>query len=307
LSLRLYRFAPLQTSITGFELPRPLAFFRRLFSRSSQFLTLLFPMKKTLLFGLSLLWLAGCHLADRSPSSGQTSALAPTSAVAKADPFWPVDGVFPGKGTVSSWPGFKPHNLERRTLFAQRQQLDQDALVFVGDSITDGWNTLNQDFADLHVKVANRGIGGDTTPNLLYRLQDDILSLHPRALVILIGTNDLGQHTPVADIADNLRELHRRIRAAYPKIPIAWCLVMPRGGEDNFPQRIHDLNTEIEKIAANDRLITICDTFQPLATSDGTSKAEDFVPDHLHPNAAGYAVWRSVLFPILSGWNLSAQ
>jgi lysophospholipase L1-like esterase len=251
---------------------------------------------------LLLLLLAGCQTAPRP-----AAPVPPVAAVAKPDPFWPADGVFEGKGRTSSWSGFRDKNVERRTLFAQRRAEDQQGIVFVGDSITEGWHTLEQDFAGLHVKVVNRGIGGDTTPNLLYRLQDDILSLHPRALVILIGTNDLGEHTEPAVIAGNLRLLHTRIRAAYPKIPIAWCLVMPRRGDDTYPQRIHELNSLIEQLAQSDPRITLCDTFAPFALEDGSSKAEDFVPDHLHLNPAGYAVWASVLDPVLSGWNLGAN
>ena len=235
------------------------------------------------------------------------TAFVKKAAEAPADPFWPASGVFEAKGRTSSWSGFRAKNVERRTLFAQRRAQDQDAIVFVGDSITEGWHTLEADFADLPVKVANRGIGGDTTPNLLYRLQDDILSLHPRALVITIGTNDLGEHTPPADIAANLRVLHARIRADYPKIPIAWCLVMPRKGDDTYPQRIHELNDLIAQLARTDPLVTLCDTFTPLALEDGSSKAEDFVPDHLHLNANGYAVWRTALHPILAGWKLEAK
>jgi lysophospholipase L1-like esterase len=62
--------------------------------------------------------------------------------------------------------------------------------VFLGDSITQGWNDLASAFPDM--KVANRGInGGDTTRGVLIRLQDDVLSLDPAAIVLLIGTNDL--------------------------------------------------------------------------------------------------------------------
>ncbi len=234
---------------------------------------------------------------------GQT--VAPGAAAAR--PLWPADGVFPGKGKVSSWTGFKARDLDRRTFFAGRRAFDQDGVVFVGDSITEGWSSLEQDWAGLGVKVVNRGIGGDTTPNLLYRLEEDVLSLHPRALVILIGTNDLGEHTPPADIADNLKTMLARIRAECPTIPIAWCLVMPRTGNDAFPARIHELNGRIRQLAAGDPGITLCDTFTPFALPDGTSKAQDFKPDHLHPNPAGYAVWRRVIAPVLFGWRLGVR
>ncbi len=259
-------------------------------------------MRKYLLPVSLLLLLVGCQAVQNSAAPTPTAV-----AVASADPFWPADGHFDAKGRTSSWSGFRAKNVERRTLFAQHRAQDQDAIVFVGDSITEGWHTLEQDFSGLPVKVVNRGIGGDTTPNLLYRLQDDVLDLHPRALVVLIGTNDLGEHTSPEDIAGNLRVLHEKIRAAYPQIPIAWCLVMPRKGDDTYPERIHKLNALIEKLAASDSRITVCDTFTPFALPDGSSKSEDFVPDHLHLNPAGYAVWRSVLYPILTGWNLAPK
>jgi lysophospholipase L1-like esterase len=259
-------------------------------------------MRKFLLPVALLFLLAGCQTGPKP-----AAPVLPVAPVANADPFWPADGHFDARGHTSSWSGFRAKNVERRTLFAQRRALDQDAIVFVGDSITEGWHTFEQDFADLGVKVANRGIGGDTTPNLLYRLQTDVLDLHPRALVVLIGTNDLGEHTPPADIARNLRGFHKKVRAAYPKIPIVWCLVMPRKGDDTYPERIHELNALIAKIAAADSRITICDTFTPLTLPDGSSKPEDFQPDRLHLNPAGYAVWRSVLHPILSGWNLAPK
>jgi lysophospholipase L1-like esterase len=232
-------------------------------------------------------------------------AAAPAASSAPAvDRFWPADGQFPVPGKTSSWSGFRAKNVQRRTLFEERREQDQNAIVFVGDSITEGWRTLEPDFADLGVKVANRGIGGDTTPNLVYRLQDDVLSLHPRALVILIGTNDLGENTAPELIASNIRELHRRIRAAYPKIPIAWCLVMPRTGDKDYPERIRSLNGLIADFAKSDPLITLVDTYTPLAQPDGTSKPEDYSKDRLHLNPSGYAVWRAAVHPVLESWHL---
>ena len=242
-----------------------------------------------------------------------TALAAPAAAVAEppsatlVDPYWPADGKFPVPGRTSSWSGFRAKNLERRTLFAERRAQDQNAIVFVGDSITEGWTTLEQDFSDLGIKVANRGIGGDTTPNLVYRLENDVLSLRPRALVIMIGTNDLGEHTSPEQIASNLGELHRRIRAAYPKIPIAWCTVMPRAASDSFPERIRDLNTRIAVMVAADPNATLCDTFTPLALPDGSSKPEAYVPDRLHLNPTGYKIWRNAVHPIVAAWKLEAN
>jgi lysophospholipase L1-like esterase len=251
--------------------------------------------------------------APATPARPPAAAVAPTTPEAAVptapavDPFWPTDGVFPVGGKTSSWSGFRRTNIQRRTLFAEHRAEEQNSIVFLGDSITQGWKTLEADFAELGVKVANRGIGGDTTPNVVYRLQDDVLSLHPRALVVLIGTNDLGEHTAPAQIADNLKALHQRVRASYPTIPIAWCLVMPRSGNEDYPSRIRDLNARITELAKSDPHSTVCDTFTPLALEDGSSKPEAFNPDRLHLNAAGYAIWRSALLPVVSSWNLRGK
>ena len=242
--------------------------------------------------------------------TAESAAVAPApnaSALSAVDPYWPADGVFPVPGKTSSWSGFRRTNLQRRTLFSEHRAEEQNSIVFLGDSITQGWKTLEQDFAEVGVKVANRGIGGDTTPNAVYRLRDDVLSLHPRALVVLIGTNDLGEHTSPAQIADNLRVLHREVRAEYPTIPIAWCLVMPRGGNEDYPERIRDLNARIVALAKGDAHSTVCDTFSPLALEDGSSKPEAFNPDRLHLNATGYGIWRSALLPIVSSWKLASK
>jgi lysophospholipase L1-like esterase len=257
---------------------------------------LLYPVLVVLAFA------TGPHAAFSAPAAAVEAA---PPARSLADPYWPADGKFSVPGRTSSWSGFRAKNIERRTLFAQRRAEDQNAIVFVGDSITEQWSTLEEDFADLGVKVANRGIGGDTTPNLIHRLKDDVLSLHPRGMVVMIGTNDLGEHTSPEQIASNLKVVHQQIRAAYPTIPIAWCTVMPRAASDTFPERIRDLNSQIAAMVAADPNATLCDTFTPLALPDGSSKPEAYVPDRLHLNATGYKIWRAAVHPILASWKLA--
>lgn len=239
----------------------------------------------------------------QSPRLHSAEGLAATTA----DAFWPADGVFPVPGKTSSWAGFRAKNAERRALFAQRKALDRGALVFVGDSILEGWHTAVEDLPRIGAKLANRGVGGDTTPNLVFRLQEDVLSLNPKALVIMIGTNDLSEHTTPEQIAANCREMLTRIRAAQPGIPIAWCLVMPRRGEENYPELIRDLNRRLRELAQSDPQTAICDTYTPLALPDGSSRPECFLSDRLHPNAAGFAAMKQALHPILLGWKLGGK
>jgi lysophospholipase L1-like esterase len=222
------------------------------------------------------------------------------------DPYWPANDAFPGVGQPVGKGRFKNWNYQLRAGFAKLRDAEQGALVFAGDSITERWRTLAQDFAPLGVKIANRGIGGDRARNLLYRFDDDVLALHPRGLVLLIGTNDLGAMDTAADIAANIKAILAKTRAQDAAMPVALCLVMPRNVERDFPKRIPELNTLLREIAAGDAALTLCDLYSPFAQEDGASKPEYF-GDRLHPNAAGYAQMRDALLPILQKWNLKTN
>ena len=96
----------------------------------------------------------------------------------------------PGEGKLRRYDGYVKRWAESRAAWAERVEQDQGAVVFLGDSITQGWGAKFRDqFPGM--KLANRGIGGDTTRGMLIRLQEDVLSLTPSAIVILAGTNDI--------------------------------------------------------------------------------------------------------------------
>ncbi|HEU0010688.1 MAG TPA: GDSL-type esterase/lipase family protein, partial [Verrucomicrobiae bacterium] len=100
-----------------------------------------------------------------------------------------TDDGLPGTGPIRRYDWFRKLWTDRRTAWAARVEQDQNAIVLLGDSITQGWG---EDFSAWFdgLKIANRGISGDTTRGVLIRLKEDVLALHPRAVVVLIGTND---------------------------------------------------------------------------------------------------------------------
>lgn len=106
-----------------------------------------------------------------------------------------TDTDLPGAGPIRRYDWFRKLWEERRTRFNQQRQADQNAVVFLGDSIT---QAANDNFFGLFpgLKIANRGISGDTTRGMLLRLEHDVLSLDPKAIVMLMGTNDLEEGTP---------------------------------------------------------------------------------------------------------------
>lgn len=215
------------------------------------------------------------------------------------DPFWPADHIFPGKGVVWASNRFHNVNYERRLLFSQNREKDQGGVVFLGDSITQGWKDLETAFPEIPLKIVNRGINGDTTPNVLFRVEEDVVSLNPRAVVLLIGTNDLRHGVSPAEITENIQAIIQKLRSRDSRLPIVLCLVMPRGGDAEFPDRIPRLNARLQGLAnAAMPKIKICDTYGPFVQPDLTSNPSDFT-DRLHPNASGYAKWRAALLPLL--------
>lgn len=212
---------------------------------------------------------------------------------------WPAqDDLFPGKGPLQKADWFQQLWKSRRLMWHRSLQQDQGAVVFLGDSITHGWGSLEKDFAGL--KVVNRGIGGDVTRGIRFRLKEDVLDVHPAAVVILIGTNDLGLGGNPEDAAANIEAILHDLRAANPRMPIILCKVMPRAIEPGrFPEKIQALNRSLETMAAKDARISLCDTWSIFANEQGGAKKDEF-PDLLHPNAIGYGKWTAALKPLLA-------
>ena len=203
----------------------------------------------------------------------------------------------PGKGPAQRWNDFPKIWAQRHAEWRESRDHERGAVVFLGDSITQGWTTLKKDFPEL--KVANRGIGGDTTRGVLYRLDADVLSLEPAAVVLLIGTNDLGLGGDPEQVAANIREIVAELRKANGKMPIIICKVMPSSeSQHRSAASIKKLNAFLDEVGKGNSLVTICDTWSIYAGADGDCKPEEF-PDRLHPNTAGYAKWRAALRPIL--------
>ena len=188
----------------------------------------------------------------------------------------PAAAVLPGKGPVQDGDWFDQNWRARRTTFRQRAVSDRSALVFLGDSITQGWS---DDFGNHFPKYrgANRGIGGDTTRGVLFRLQEDVLDLKPAAIVLLIGTNDLGIGGDPADTADNTRAILAAIRQLDANAPVIICKVMPRadGAMTNALVKIQKLNRRVDEIVKADAKCLRCDTWS-IFGDHGTATSAEF-------------------------------
>ena len=153
-----------------------------------------------------------------------------------------TDDGLPGAGPIRRYDWFQNLWRERRSEWAQRVEYDRRAVVFLGDSITQGWGGgLGAAFPG--VKVANRGISGDTTRGILLRLQEDVLALDPAAVVLLAGTNDLEEGATPEVIAGNLELILADLERHDARLPIVLCQVFPSSSTQKRPaDKIKALN-----------------------------------------------------------------
>ncbi|HTH47659.1 MAG TPA: GDSL-type esterase/lipase family protein [Candidatus Limnocylindria bacterium] len=211
----------------------------------------------------------------------------------------PTDDGLPGQGPIRRYDWFRNLWNDRRAKWATRVEADQGAVVFLGDSITQGWG---EDFSGWFpgLKIANRGISGDTSRGVLIRLKEDVLALNPKAVVLLIGTNDLEEKAEPETIAGNLKLILAELIRHNPKMPIVLCHVFPSSASKSRPSsKIKALNQLYADLVKGNAQVIPLETWVLFADAQGDAIAGQF-PDLLHPNQAGYARWAAGLRPILA-------
>lgn len=176
---------------------------------------------------------------------------------------------------------------------------NENRVIFMGDSITDGWN-LAQYFPDK--SYLNRGISGQTTPQMLVRFRADVIDLKPKVVVILAGTNDIAGNTGTMTLEDTTRNLVSMVELARANhIKVILSSVMPVNDRvknkdgvliiqtKNRPnEKITAMNDWIRKYAAHNNLIYL-DYYSAMADAQGSLK-DGISYDGLHPNADGYKI-----------------
>lgn len=171
-------------------------------------------------------------------------------------------------------------------------------VVFMGDSITENWQHDGVPFVpqmpEHPWEKINRGISGQTTPQLLLRFRQDVIDLKPSVVVLMAGTNDIAGNTGVMTLKDtenNLASMADLARAHHLRMVL--CSVLP---SVDFPwhrglqpmQKIRTLNAWIESYAARHQLVYV-DFWTAMADADGGLPA-NLSKDGVHPNDAGYAI-----------------
>jgi lysophospholipase L1-like esterase len=176
-------------------------------------------------------------------------------------------------------------------------------LLFMGDSITDWWRQERsgkpvQEKYFGQWKVANFGIAGDTTQGVLFRLNDgEGAGFSPRAIMLMIGTNNTGGHT-AGEIAEGVGAVVQSLQTKFPQAKILLLGIFPRGNPgDAVRTKIAEINTIISKLHDGNR-VQYMDIGAKFLDASGNIPA-DVMGDKLHPATKGYEIWaQAVIDPL---------
>ena len=178
--------------------------------------------------------------------------------------------------------------------------------VLLGDSITDffNWYELFYDFSKVSGQaVYNRGISGDTTDRLLERLDDNVLSINPKNIVLLIGTNDIGRGLPLSMSVENVSKIIEITKEKCPDVNFILQAVYPinRGMRDKFEKRSNEkidlMNKEFIKLSEKYDCVWL-DITDKLKDETGNLKKE-YTYDGLHLNVNAYRIVAENVIPLL--------
>ena len=184
-------------------------------------------------------------------------------------------------------------------------------VLFLGDSITDYWRSADKlkggkavwdaQFAPLH--AANFGIGGDRTQHVLWRIENGELdSLRPKAVVLLIGTNNTGYErdrptiprNATAETIAGITAVVHRLKEKLPDARILLLAIFPRGQKnDPIRNQVKEVNAGIAQLS-DGRNVRFLDIGARFLEPDGSLSAE-VMPDLLHPSEKGYSIWAAAI------------
>jgi len=196
------------------------------------------------------------------------------------------------------------HFKEMHESFIRRGQEAPIGILFIGDSITEGWHwDDNPDIFKAHFAQympANFGISGDQTQHVLWRIANGELdNIHPKLIVLMIGTNNIGY--PQEEILAADQAIVRAIRQKLPDTKILLLGIFPRGSDPNDPS-VASMRSKIKFVNAglaaldDGQTVHYLDIGEKFLNPDGVLP-KNIMPDALHPNHQGYEIWADAIQP----------
>ena len=202
--------------------------------------------------------------------------------------------------------------MKRHDSFNERVKQGNVDLVFIGDSITQGWEGNGKNvWAEYYAKrnAVNLGIGGDRTQHVLWRLDHgNIDGINPKLAVLMIGTNNSGSNTS-GQIAEGVKLIVEKLRAKLPNTKVLVLAIFPRadnfdaqknktekGTKDDAKRKVNEGANEIIQKLADNKMVYYLDIGPKFLAADGTLSRE-IMPDLLHLNETSYRIWAEATEP----------
>mgnify|MGYP001462127249 FL=1 len=204
-----------------------------------------------------------------------------------------------GGGTLDDWANLSKYDESNKKLM---NEIDENRVVFMGNSITEGWSNFDPDFFIKNPYI-NRGISGQTTPQMLIRFKPDVVNLKPKSVVILAGINDIAENTgpiKIENIAENIFSMTEIALAN--NIEVFICSVLPAKAFPwspsikNVAKKVIKLNSILEKYCL-DNNIQYVDYHSEMDDGNGGLKVPQHTTENdlVHPNKDGYKVMEEVV------------
>jgi len=189
------------------------------------------------------------------------------------------------------WPNLKYYRSKNLKLGSPSKS--ENRVVFMGNSITEGWSTLQPEFFESKSYI-NRGISGQTTPQMLIRFRQDVIDLKPKLVLILAGINDIAGNTGpsnVTMITNNIISMAQLAKSN--KIKVIICSILPAKDFPwnpgmNPPPKILNVNQILRSYALANGMVYL--DYYSLMVDESNALIDEYGSDGVHPNKEGYKV-----------------
>jgi beta-glucosidase len=193
---------------------------------------------------------------------------------------------------------------QRHKSFNERVAKGNVDLLFIGDSITHGWEgDGKQVWAKYYAprNAVNLGIGGDRTQHVLWRLENgNIEGIKPKLAVLMIGTNNSnGNDNTAEEIGAGIQAIVKKLREKLPETKVLILAIFPRGEKPNAQREKNAAASKVASQLADGKNVFFLDIGPKFLTEDGTLTAE-IMPDRLHLSPKGYEIWATATEPLVA-------
>ena len=188
----------------------------------------------------------------------------------------------------------------------------KNKFLFIGSSSIRLWKSLSEDMAPL--EVINRGFGGAHIKHINRHFESIVLPYEPKAIIFFCGTNDIAAYNPVEKVKLDFEIFYNRVKSDLPNTKLFVIEIQP--SPSRFFQRNLQLkwNDHMEDLAKEDPDLFVINVSETMFTEDGKPRRELYIPDMLHMNSRGYAIWTgkvrdilSEIFPVEMGKEFSCE